>query len=421
MRVAALLMLMAASGPAFAEKGRAATGSASEPTPAMATAKPTASEKASDRPWPGITAEMDRLLTAAIDAIFDMRFDEAESFCQKAMALEPGHPAAHFGLAGAAWTRYVYGADQSDPSLIPVFEAKVAEVARVGDKWLDEHPKDAGAMMIVGAIHGINSRLQVIRREWLTAYWTGRKAIGLTRAAAKLDPNFADAYLGVGMYDYYADLYQSVVRLLAKLVLGGNRLRGIATLEKVAREGHFTKACAQILLVEIYTEDPFGARNPERAMELIKGLRRRYPRSAMMHSAQLITLYEVGDAEGAVSEAKDFIARAKDGRYNPLEQAKGQVALGCALWRLGKMDAAYQAFTEATKIRYNNKPSRWAVWGHFRRGQLLDRLGRREEALQEYRAVVAAEDLWGFRAPAKELLRKPYAAVMPGPIPPNFK
>ena len=100
--------------------------------------------------------------------------------------------------------------------------------------WLDKHPKYPEALMAMGAAYGVSSRLLCTRKEWIKAYFQGRKAIGFVRKAAALDPELYDAYVGIGMYEYYNGVYSHVDKVLAKLRFGGNRLQGIEHLKIAA-------------------------------------------------------------------------------------------------------------------------------------------------------------------------------------------
>jgi tetratricopeptide (TPR) repeat protein len=368
---------------------------------------------------PHITPEMDKHLLAGIDGIYNMRFDEAEAAARKAIELNPEHPNAYMGLAGILWTKYVYGTDQTDQSLIKPFDEAIEKTIAVSKAWLKKHPKEPMGLMTLGAAYGVSSRLMVIRHQWLSAYWTGRKAVNITKDAVKANPELWDAYLGLGMYDYYTDVYPRFIGVLAKIVLRGNRLRGIETLKMVAEKGHYSKNNAMILLVEIYTEDQWGAKDPEKALEIIKVLRAKYPNSAMMHSAYFVCLYQGGRYEEAAKSAEDYVARAKAGKYNAIELGKGYVALGTALWALKQHDAAREAFAKAQEVQYQGKMSRWAVWAHIREGNLQDALGKREEAVKHYKIAVGQPDLWGFKAQAKNWISAPFRSIFPGPIPPG--
>jgi tetratricopeptide (TPR) repeat protein len=385
----------------------------------LAAAPALAQKPASMGPDPNIISpEMDHWLMEGIDNIYRMNFDEAEADARRAIALNPAQPNAYMGLAGVAWTRYVYDSDQNDDALLKTYEQRTNETITVAERWLKYHPKDAQAYYCLGAAYGVESRLLLIRREWIKAYVYGRRALSFTREAVKIDPQLWDAYLGLGMYDYYSDIYPRFIGVLAKLVLRGNRLKGIETLEMVAEKGHYSANNAKILLVEIYTEDPLGARNPARAIQFAEDLREKYPDSAMLHSAYMVAQYEGGKFEDAVETARNYIARSKKGEYNPYQVDQGWVGLGCALWQLDRKPEALAAFREGQKTKLKGKLTRWAIWSYLRAAQLEDNMGQRNDAKRDYGVVLAYPDVMGIHTLAKAGLAKPFSDAKPGPIPP---
>lgn len=364
------------------------------------------------------TPEMDRWLMQGIDDIYAMRFDDAEAAARRVIALSPEHPHAYLGLAGVTLTRYVYETDKSDETLVTPFDKRIQDTISVAQRWVKKHPDDAEGMMVLGAAYGISSRLRLERHEWIKGYLEGRKAVKVTRAAVKADPKLWDAYLGIGMYDYYTDIYPRFIGVLAKIVLRGDRLRGIDTLKLVAERGHYSRLVAQILLVEIYTEDAYGARDGDKAAAIMRELRGRFPDSAMMHSAELVALYEGRRYSEVVSGAEDYLARVARGKYSPIEAGKGNAILATALWARDEKEKALEAFRAAQRVMFKGRPSRWAVWSAIRAAQLEDRMGRREEALKDYKAAYAEPDNWEVRRFAKAGLSKPFDKDFPGRIPP---
>lgn len=360
-----------------------------------------------------IPPEYDRLLVEGIDAIYRMQFDKADELARRAIALNPERPHAYLGLAGTAWTRYVYGADQNDPELLKPYEDATRSAVEAGERWIKKHPGDAQGLFALGSAYGLYSRLLIHRREWLRGYWNGRKAIQIIKRAIKADPSLVDAQLGMGMYDYYSDLYPRFIGVLAKIVLRGDRLRGIETLKRVAREGKYSKSNAMILLVEIFTEDPYGAKNPPEAVRLMDELRAKYPESAMMHSAHMVALYAAGRYEEAAKDSRDFLDLVAKGKYDALQEAKGRVILGTCYWALGRKDEALKEYRLAANSRYKGRPTRWGVWALVRAGRLLDILGRREEAVAAYQEALRheADDQWGLKKLAKAGISRPYEGV----------
>ncbi|MBI3288642.1 MAG: hypothetical protein HYZ74_03895, partial [Elusimicrobia bacterium] len=152
-----------------------------------------------------VTPEMDKLLIEGIDAIYRMDFAAADAASAKAIALDPTYPHAYLGQAANDLIRFSYGTEQSDPALIKSFDDKAAKAITVAQAWLKKHPDDPDVLFVLGAGHGCLGRMAIVRRQWLKAFTHGRASMKSVRRAIKLDPELYDAYLGLGMFDYYVD------------------------------------------------------------------------------------------------------------------------------------------------------------------------------------------------------------------------
>lgn len=353
-----------------------------------------------------MTPEMDRLLLAGIDDIYRMDFAAADESSTKAIALDPAYPHAYLGQAANDLIRFCYVTDQMDAELIKSFEAKVARTITVASAWLKTHPNDPDALLVLGSAHGICGRMAIVRRQWLTAFSHGRSSMKFIRAAIKADPEQYDAVLGLGMFDYYVDTIPRFAGWLAKIMLGGDRARGLAEIKVAAEKGRYTKTAAQLILVEIYTEDQFGGRDPAEALRLMRGIHARYPDSSMLHSAFIVTLYEDKKIDEAIKEALEYKTRVELGRYPPTTRSMAYALLGTLLWAAGDKVRALEEFRTGSVAAPGIK-DRWAVWSRARTGQVLDSLGRRAEALEAYRAAYQEPDHWEYRALIKPCLSKP--------------
>ncbi|MFI5348269.1 MAG: tetratricopeptide repeat protein [Elusimicrobiota bacterium] len=351
-----------------------------------------------------LTPEMDKLVMEGVDAIYRMDFDAADAAAKKAMALNPDYPHAYLGAAATDFIRYVYGPAQSDDHLVKSFEEKADVAIAVGERWLKAHPDDPDALLVLGSGYGIRARLALERHQYLRGYTNGSKSMKYIRASIKADPEMYDSYLGLGMFDYYVDTIPRFAGWLAKIMLGGNRARGLKELRVAAEKGHFARTAAQLILVEIDTQDQFGARDPADAVRLMAEICAKYPDSSMLQSAYVVALYENGQYSDGLRVAKDYEAHVKDGRYPPVNWAMVRAMNGTLLWASGMKDEALAEYRAGTG---DNPPTRWGVWNQVRSGQLLDALGRREEALAAYKSAYAQPDKWAFKAILKPCLSKP--------------
>jgi len=357
-----------------------------------------------------VTGEMDRVLMGGVDAIYRMQWERAEKACQMAVELNPGHPYGYFGLAVVTGMRYIHETEGVEAGQYKVLIERVNTAVKKGKAWVKTHPEDAEAYMAFGAAQGLLARTLVKRREWVKAFLTARRSMKAVRKAVQLDPELYDAQLGIGMYDYYTDLYPHVVRLLARLMLRGNRARGIEILRRVAEKGHFTKVVANLLLAEIYSEDPFGARDVDGALARMEKVREVYEDSPMLHGAYLVLLYKAGRYEDALGEAAVFNARASSGAYRDFDQAKGHSVAAAAHWMLGEKEKALDSFIKASRFSHRGHSSRWSVWAMIRQGNLLDLAGDRDRAVEAYKKAIQAKqlELWKLGEVAKSFLSQPF-------------
>ncbi len=354
-----------------------------------------------------VTPEMDKLLREGIDAIYNMDFAGADAAMDKAIALDPAYPHAYLGRAATDLIRFAYGTEEDDPALIKTFEVKTAVATKVAETYLKTHPKDPDVLFVLGSAHGISGRLAIVQHQWLKAFGHGRTSMKTIRLAAKLDPELYDAQLGLGMFDYYVATIPKFAGWLAKIMLGGDRTRGIREIKIAAEKGDYAKTSAQLILVEIFIEDPFDARNPPEALKLMRQVHARYPDSQMLDAAYVVALYEDKKLDEAVKAAREYQARVKSGRYPARNLAKSHALLGTLLWGAGDRDQALGEFQAGAETTGPGLRTRWTVWSRVRAGQIFDARGRREEALAAYKAAYAEKDEWGLRALIKPCLKAP--------------
>ncbi|MBI4052295.1 MAG: hypothetical protein HY400_07295 [Elusimicrobia bacterium] len=368
-----------------------------------------------------VTPSMEQHVLNGIDLIFSMEFDKSEAEFNQCLLENSQHPYGHFAKALSRWARYVYDTEQTQATLIPEFNLQIQNALAVSQKWIKTHPQDARGILSLGGIYGLASRLDVVRKEWISAYLHGRKAIRYTRLALKKDPTLYDAYLGIGMYDYYSDALPRFISVLSRLVLRGNRLRGIQELKIAAEKGTYTQLAAQLILIEIYTEDQWGAKNPQEALQIVRSIRAKYPHSSMFQLTEIVCLYEAEEFEEVRILAEDFLRKIKEGRptYRVQDEPKAYVSLGTALWALNFKTEAKQALENAALKQLETQPNRWSTWATIRLGHLEDTDGNRTNAKEHYKKAATLKDPWGFHKIAKKFLSRPFSGDgHPGPLPP---
>ena len=371
-----------------------------------------------------LPADIMQAATEGINGVYSLDFATAEKNIAFVFEQYPDHPFGHFGNAMIAWARYEYEFETSDEKQRKVFEKILDDSIDGIKRWIKLNPKDPNAYMGIGALYGLRAMFSMRNRSWVTAYFSGRKAIKNLEKAMELDPTYYDAYFGLGVYQYYAGTLPSVIKVLAKIVaIKGNPDEGIKQLNIAREKAQFTADSAKLILIEAQNKREGKYYDPHKSLTYIRQLHAKYPNNPLMHYVEVICLYETGHYLAVTEQAEQFLNLiGKDPFYKDIYVARAYTALGTSQMAQGNFEVARDIFEKGREALKNQEPSRWGVWNEFRLGQVYDILGEREKALEQYQYILSFKDKWGFDNMAKDLLKKPYQLPENkdvGPLPPH--
>jgi tetratricopeptide (TPR) repeat protein len=111
---------------------------------------------------------------------------------------------------------------------------------------------------------------------------TGKKGREHLLRAVQLDSSLADAYAGLGLYNYFVDALSFWVKMLRFFIgiPGGDKALGKQQLERAIRDGVYTSVEARIYLAKNlrnYELDYFAS------IDWLKPLAERYPENPLIH------------------------------------------------------------------------------------------------------------------------------------------
>lgn len=362
--------------------------------------------------------------TEGINGVYSLDYPTAQKNIQKVFEEYPDHPFAHFGNAMIAWSRYEYEFETSDDKQRKVFENILNDSIAGIKRWLKTHPDDPNGYMGIGALYGLRAMFSMRNRSWITAYFSGRRAISNLEKSLELDPSYYDAFFGLGIYQYFTGTLPGVIKMLAKIVaIKGNPDKGVEQLNLARQKATFTADSAKLILIEVQNMRGSKFYNPQRSLEFIRSLRAKYPNNPLMHYVEVICLYENGRYDEVTEQAQYFLSQIGHSQfYKDIYVARAYTALGTSQMAQGNFEAARTLFEQGRKALKTQAPSRWGVWNELRLGQVYDVLGQRKKAIEQYEYVLSFKDKWGFDDAAKALLKNPYKtpAQGVGPLPPQI-
>jgi len=339
------------------------------------------------------------LLAAAYDAIVDARFDDVPALLASACPPDgasrtasrsaPHAPpeACQLLEAVAIWWRIQL--DSNNRSHDEEFRMRADAAIAAIDQWTMREPMRAEAWFYLGGAYGARAQWRVLRGERLSAARDGKRIKDALERALAIDPQLQDAYFGIGLYHYYADVAPAAAKFLRWLLLlpGGDRVKGLEEMLRAREGGELLESEADYQLHLIYL---WYEKRTDRALALLRGLRTRHPHNP--HFLRAIAEIEdtyLHDTDASLRSWQQLLDAARAGRVAESSMAETTAQLGIAR----ALDARRDSSGAVSRLRevIERKPA--APVGALARAQLqlgqsLDHLGQRTEAMAAYRAAL---------------------------------
>jgi tetratricopeptide (TPR) repeat protein len=350
-----------------------------------------------------IDPSVDRAISAGLHELYNLNFDEALKIFDTVKDQADEHPMVAFGVASVHWWRlsvYVLEADEQESA---EFVRTVNRCIELSKKKIDRGDPTGEAYLTLGGAEGILGRWQAANRDYLTAYFGGKRAYKHLRKALKINPQMYDAYMGLGIFDYYVATLPAIVRALAFIGQGSDPKVGLEELKTAADKGRYSNVASSLFLINIYT---ILENRPDLSLEMLEKMKVDFPTSPFMSTLKIVALYNHGPDESLKNEAAEYMDRVNKGIYRAEFRTQANFNLGIIEFKNQKWDEAVRYFDEALKTGTPKDP--FATWAILYKGYALDAAGKREEAVKEYTEVAKMLRRWGSQDSAKARLKKPF-------------
>lgn len=376
------------------------------PSPAIAAlfllgGAPAATAPQSARPSP---AALDR---EGVQFLFDYDFEEADRVYREFSERFPDHPFGPYNRAAVIWTRLAqqsggmrgsshqgdrYWTQTRKPDASPEdaerFRELTEEALARAERALEEDPADLDVLYYLGATEALQSGWEiVIERSYLAGARLIRRAVGRHRTVLEADPEFADAYVVPGAWDYGVATLPRALRALAFLFgVRGDRDRGLDWVTRTSREGLRARWGALWTLAVLRQRE----KQFDEALAAVRTLGRQFPKNPDYALEEIAVLVSAREFAAAREAAETFLERREEafGNYHLAAAGLPELRLGEAFLFDGQWEEAADAFTRGLAAE---PVSELRALLHFRRGNAHDGLGQRRAALGDYLRVQQAD------------------------------
>jgi hypothetical protein len=237
----------------------------------------------------GQQAQLDTLRAEGYEALYNLDYEGARQRFQKMVELAPENPAGAQCLASSLWlqqlnesyqvksTLYSSTEQKTDHRQTDEFRKWIRQAKTLSEARLKKEPRNVDALYYLGAAEALEAAYTAqVERKYVAALRAGTNAVEHHREVIKLSPEYHDAELTIGLYNYVVGSLSLPLKMIAGTMgVRGSKKRGLETLERVTVEGKWARDLARILLVDIYKRE----KRYEDVVKMARQLSDKYPRN----------------------------------------------------------------------------------------------------------------------------------------------
>ncbi len=366
----------------------------------------------------------DPVVRDGYEHIYNLDYDGAISRFEAVLKNHPEDPMAHGYLQMATVFRELYHQDLLDTTYyahdnfltskrnVPVPAAtrqRIEDLTNDGIRLADERIKananDKNAYFARGYLRGIHTVfITLVDHSFVAAARQGYAARGDSEQVLKIDPDYADAKMAIGIQQFAVASLPRWVRMVVGIVgVGGNKERGLQLLHESAAHGVVTAVESRTVLSLFLRHD---RRYPE-ALAMQHGLATQFPRDFLFRLEEANLTKDEGNGQAAIALYKVVLADAAKPGY--FIDARLQLAwFGLADTQRGQNEIA-EAAENYVKAADQPDCSDWLrKRAQLNAGEMYDLLHQRQKAIQFYQMASSGGGDQSQLDMARKLLHSPY-------------
>ena len=378
----------------------------------------------SDRSQHSDPLNFDPAVREGYERFYNLDYEGALSHFETVLKANPREPMAYGYVQMVTVFRELYHQDLLDTTYyahdsfltskrnVPVPAAtrqRIESLTDTGIKLCDErikaNPDDKDAYFARGYIRGIHAAyITLVDHSFVAAARQGYAARGDSEQALKIDPEYADAKMAIGIQQFAVASLPRWVRMVVGIVgVGGNKEKGLRLLRESAAHGVVTAVESRTVLSLFLRHD---ARYPE-ALVVQHGLAEQYPHAYLFRLEEANLTKDDGNGPGAIALYKAVLADAANPGYF-IDPRLQMAWFGLADTQRGQNDIA-DAAENYVKAADQPKCSDWLrKRAQLNAGEMFDLLHEREKAVNLYKLASAGGGDQSQADNARRLMKSPY-------------
>jgi tetratricopeptide (TPR) repeat protein len=296
-------------------------------------------------------------------------------------------------------------ATEEDPKARDRIFSLADEAVREADWRIGKNPSDVDAWFARAWVRSLRcTYVAMVERGFGTGFRLATKARDDAQHALELDPNYVDAKLIVGVYDYVVGALPWPFKLMIGFAgITGSKSEGMALLDDAANRGVITRVEARTVIALFLRREA----KYQQAIQVVLILKNQYPRDFLFCLEEANLRKDAGEGMAAVEAYRQLVsANANPGYFPSAKPELAYFGLGDALRGQRLYTDAAQAYEKAAGTA--DVGIELKIRSLVDAGECLDLIGERPQAVKDYQAAIDAGPNTTRAEIARKCLRSPY-------------
>jgi tetratricopeptide (TPR) repeat protein len=351
----------------------------------------------------------DFLIRKGLQLSYNLEYAPANKVWDELIQLYPEHPAGYVYKSALTWWQAVE--DRENKSLERQFNLQTQMAINKGTAWIEANPRDKIALAYLASAYVNRTRFDAtVTRSYLSALRNGKRAHKYIEMAHAVDLKFYDAYVGMGSYNYFTGALPAVIKPFAWLLgARGDKNEGIEQLKLAMEKGEYAQTEAKIVMLGVYVSE----RRWDDYQELLDSLMKEYPLNHVFYywGANFYLMMQRWDAGIISFKNIEKLIDPSQSDYAGASYAWLQYNLARNYFAKQDWHNALESLNHAERGQTRNPVL--LVQLFLLKGNTLDVLGRRGEAVACYEKVLEYSSIEDSATKAKRYLKSAYGRGSP--------
>lgn len=367
---------------------------------------------------------LDPLVKEAFRHYYDLDFPGAIERFERFHQMHAGDPQATALLLDAELFRALYEQDlldttfyandgfltghhatEEDPKVRDRIFALADEAVREADGRIQKNPNDIDALYARGWVRALRcTYVAMVERGFASGFRLATKARDDEEKVLHLDPDYVDAKLVTGVYEYVVGALPLPFKFLIGFAgISGSKKTGMAMLNDVAARGVANSAEARtVIALFLRRESKY-----REAIEVVRSLEAQYPRDYLFALEEANLRKDAGEGMAAVEAYGRIVANSeKPDYYASARLELLYFGMGDALRGQRHLSEAAQSYERAGNTK--NAGPELKIRSLLAAGQCRDLNGERDLAKRDYQMAIDAGPGTSRADIARKYLKTPF-------------